>query len=99
MLEAAEASGTGRQRSIDASRNSLKAGFKRGNCPNEGHDIAAALFSRRAGNVGETGQTFSKRSPASFVTLRSAGMKTISEMPASTAFSTIQSAFSGATRL
>ena len=41
---------TGRQNKFDASRNSLKAGFKRGNCPIEGHDIAAALFSRRAGN-------------------------------------------------
>lgn len=38
--------GTGRQNKFDAPRNSLKAGFKRGNCPNEGHDIAAALFSR-----------------------------------------------------
>lgn len=55
--------GTGRQNKFDVSRNSLKAGFKRGDCPNEGHDIAAALFSRRAGNVGETGQTFFQAFP------------------------------------
>ena len=42
---------------------------------------------------------FASRSPESFVTDLSAGTRRMAEMPVSTAFSTIHSIFSGATRL
>ena len=63
MLEAAEASAPGARTNLTSPETVLKPASREGTAPNEGHDIAAALFSRRAGNVGETGQTFFQAFP------------------------------------
>lgn len=83
--------GTGRQNNFgDASRNSLKTGFKR--TRERGARRATALFSRRANHVGEDGpERFSKRSPAKLRLARSAG-RTI-QNAGFNSFSTISPAF------